>query len=356
MKIMITGNLGYVGPVLVEYLKREYPSYELTGFDTGFYKPYVMDGTHHVDPHIQIIGDIRTVDASLLKGLDAVIHLAAISNDPIGNHYEEATYEINHRASIRLARLCKDSGVKRFAFASSCSVYGSADDNPRTERSTLNPLTAYAKSKIMTEEALQPLADESFHITCLRFATACGMSPRLRLDLVLNDFVASAIALDAIRILSDGKPWRPLIHVKDMARAFDWAIHRSDSDPEHFRIVNAGSNEWNYQVAELAHAVAEQFPGVKVEINRSAPADKRSYRVDFSFYKQLNPKKYPRVTLPEAISTLKSGLLDSNFQDRSFREGKLMRLNILQDLRSNDRINGNLEWTHLSNEVPGNRD
>src|SRR5262249_34403879 len=161
---------------------------------------------------------------AILAGVDAVVHLAAISNDPIGHAYEEVTFDVNSRASVELARLAKDSGVGSFIFASSCSVYGSADDRPRTEQSELGPLTAYAKSKVRTEQGLRDLAGSGFRVTCLRFATACGMSDRLRLDLVLNDFVACALSAKRITVLSDGTPWRPLINVADMARAIEWAV------------------------------------------------------------------------------------------------------------------------------------
>src|SRR5581483_1059581 len=180
---------------------------------------------------------------------------AALSNDPMGNRYEEVTLEINYRASVELARRAKRAGVRSFAFASSCSVYGTADSGPRNEKSEVNPLTAYARSKVMTEADLERLADDSFTVTALRFATACGMSDRLRLDLVLNDFVAGAVASGKITILSDGTPWRPLINVEDMARAFEWAVGRPSTNGGSFVVVNTGSNRWNYQVRDLAEAV-----------------------------------------------------------------------------------------------------
>ena len=203
----------------------------------------------------------------------------------MGNAYEKPTLDINFKAAIDIAKKAKGEGVKHFVFASSCSVYGSADTEPRTETSEVNPLTAYAKSKVYAENDLQPLADKNFQITCLRFATACGYSDRLRLDLVLNDFVACAIADKKITILSDGTPWRPLIHVKDMARAMDWAIQRNEGGD--YLIINTGSNEWNYQVKELAAAVQRFFTDVEVNINVNAQPDKRSYKVNFDLYEKL---------------------------------------------------------------------
>ena len=188
----------------------------------------------------------------LCCAVDAVVHLAAVSNDPMGHAYEDLTRQVNHVAAAAVARQAKAAGVRSFVFASSCSVYGAADDRPRTERSSLNPLTTYAKSKILAEQALCELAGPTFRISCLRFATACGMSDRLRLDLVLNDFVASAMSTGGITVLSDGTPWRPLINVADMARAIDWAVGRDADAGGDFLIVNAGSDGWNYQVSELA--------------------------------------------------------------------------------------------------------
>ena len=195
---------------------------------------------------VQYFADVRNFAPQLLSGVDAVVYLAALSNDPLSHAFEEATLDINYRACIATAKKAKAAGVKSFVFASSCSAYGYAEDGARTEQSPVNPLTTYAKSKVWTERDMAPLADEKFKITCLRFATACGMSDRLRLDLVLNDFVAGAVASKKITILSDGTPWRPLIRVKDMARAIDWAIGRDVSRGGAFLTVNAGSDQMEY--------------------------------------------------------------------------------------------------------------
>jgi nucleoside-diphosphate-sugar epimerase len=223
-------------------------------------------------------------------------------------------------------------------------MYGLADDTPRTETSALNPLTAYAKSKVNTEVELRKLADKNFTVTCLRFATACGMSDRLRLDLVVNDFVACAVASKNITILSDGTPWRPLIHVKDMARAFDWALGRDKAHGD-FLAVNVGSNAWNYQVKELAEAVAKVVPGVGISINKNAPPDNRSYRVDFSLYERLAPKHQPQVDLLTAVAELKEGLEAMGFNDSNFRSSTYMRLEVLKRLRDKGMLDSNLEWT-----------
>jgi len=272
-----------------------------------------------------------------------VMHLAAISNDPMGKTYEDVTFDVNFRASVDLAKQAKLAGAKAFIFASSCSMYGLADDTPRKETSPLNPLTAYAKSKVRTEVELEKLADKDFTVTCLRFATACGMSERLRLDLVLNDFVACAVTSGNITILSDGTPWRPLIHIKDMARAFDWAAGRDKSLGD-FLAVNVGSNVWNYQVKRLAEAVAEIIPNVNISINKDAPPDSRSYRVDFALYERLAPKHQPEVGLLDAVRELKEGLQAMDFSDPNFRGSKYMRLEVLKGLREKGLLDGNLEW------------
>jgi nucleoside-diphosphate-sugar epimerase len=287
--------------------------------------------------------DIRRLTPELLDGVDAVVHLAAISNDPMGDAYAEVTLDINYHAGVELARLARAAGVRSFVFASSCSVYGFADDRPRTEASETGPLTAYARSKVMTEQALATLASPGFRVTCLRFATACGMSNRLRLDLVLNDFVACALATRRITVLSDGTPWRPLIDVRDMARAIEWAVERDNRGGD-FLIVNGGSDDWNLQVRDLALAVAAAVPGTEVSINRDAPPDQRSYRVDFSLFRALAPNHQPQSDLLSTIAALREGLTAMRFQDADFRNSPFMRLRVLSDLRSRGLLSDTLEW------------
>ena len=346
MKILITGNTGYVGPLVLERLRQSYPDATLIGLDTGYFAHCLTNA--EVLPEcridVQYFMDVRQLRQEVLEDVDAVIHLAAISNDPMGNTFEEITFDINFQASLNLAKRAKSAGVKSFVFASSCSMYGLADDKPRKETSPLNPLTAYAKSKVKTEHGLESLAGNEFTVTCLRFATACGMSPRLRLDLVVNDFVAGAVASGKITILSDGTPWRPLIHVRDMARAIDWAIGRN-ADHESFLAINVGSNNWNYQVRQLADAVAEVIPGTSISVNEDAPADKRSYRVDFGLYESVAPQHQPQVDLLTTVRELKDGLEAMSFNDPDFRNSPYMRLEVLKRLKSQGRIDGELRWT-----------
>jgi len=316
------------------------------GIDAGYFAHCLTGVTVFPESRLDIqhFADLRNQPQDLFTGVDAIVHLAAISNDPMGDRYKEVTHDINFEASLKLARNAKAAGVSRFVFASSCSVYGFAEGEARSEEAPLNPLTAYAKSKIGMEEELRKLADDNFVVTCLRFATACGASDRLRLDLVLNDFVAGAIASKQITVLSDGTPWRPLIHVKDMALAMDWAIQRDSAGGGAFLALNAGSDGWNYQVRDLAEAVAEAIPGVEVSINKDAPVDKRSYQVDFGLYKRLAPDHHPRVTLKTAIEDLAERLVRMRFSDQDFRNSQLIRLKVLAEHCEQGRLNNKLEW------------
>lgn len=345
MKIVIFGNMGYVGPGVVSKLREAHPKATLIGYDTGFFASCLTDADFLPERRLdhQYFGDIRNVPDYVLEGADAVVNLAAISNDPMGTKFEAVTLDVNHKSGIVLAKRAKELGVKSFVFASSCSMYGAASDGAKTEDSTLNPLTAYARSKVFTEQDLKPLADDKFMVTCLRFATACGMSPRLRLDLVLNDFVACALSSKNITILSDGTPWRPLINVKDMGLAIEWAVSRPAAIGP-FLAVNTGSDEWNYQVKDLANAVASIIPDVKVSINTDAPPDKRSYRVNFGLYKKLAPNHQPKYDLTTTIRELKEGLESMKFRDSEFRDSKLMRLKVLTSLMEKEQLSEDLRW------------
>lgn len=346
MNILITGNMGYIGPLVARHFRKALPEARLFGYDMGYFAA-CLTGTPVFPERLlttQYFGDVRRVDDEILEGIDAVVHLAAISNDPMGKAFEEVTYAINHQASVALARQAKRAGVGAFVFASSCSMYGFAAEGAKTEESELNPLTAYAKSKVRTEQDLAQIADEGFRVTCLRFATACGMSDRLRLDLVLNDFVAGAVAARKITILSDGTPWRPLIDVQDMARAIEWGVLREPSNGGSFVAVNVGSNEWNYQVRELAEAVAAIIPGTEVSVNRDAAPDKRSYRVNFDRFRRLAPRHQPQIDLERSITELKHGLERMHFNDPDFRSSRLMRLKVLTELRAQGLLDEKLDW------------
>jgi len=336
--------MGYVGPEVAKYLRMRRPQAVLHGLDNAYFAHCLTGASVLPERYLdeQFYGDVRDLRLDL-KGYDAVIQLAAISNDPMGNQFETVTFDINQKTTTSIAGAAADAGVKNFVFASSCSVYGVAEGPPRKETDPLNPITAYAKSKIGAERELSAI-DTDMVITCLRFATACGMSDRLRLDLVLNDFVACALSRGQISVLSDGTPWRPLIDVADMARAIDWAIDRQPGTGGRYLAVNAGSDDRNYQVKDLANAVARSVPGTDVSINTSAPADSRSYKVDFGLYRSLAPDHQPVVSLDRSIQNLISGLQKMKFNDAEFRSSNLMRLRVLQDHIDHRRLSNALQW------------
>jgi nucleoside-diphosphate-sugar epimerase len=343
---IIVGNLGYLGPVLARYLSKKNPSMRLVGFDNAYFSGCYLNPYEANDFTLeyQIYEDVRNVKSVHLTGIQNVIYLAAISNDPMGNIYETPTRDINSIAAIKFAELAKKNGVKNFIYASSCSVYGAGGDNAKNEGSPLNPLTAYAKSKIEFEENSKSLASLDFSITCLRFATACGASPRLRLDLVLNDFVASALFKKKIEILSDGTPWRPLIDVDDMCKAIAWGIDRDNILSEPHLVVNVGSDEWNYTILDIACAVESVIKNIEIKINKDAAPDKRSYKVDFSFYKSLAPLNYPHKSITNTITEVANSIQKSNFFEEDFRSSHLIRLNTLNYLRDNKKIDSDINW------------
>ncbi len=349
MKILIAGNMGYIGPSVINQLRGTFPDAELIGFDIGYFahcltNPLILP---EVKLNRQVFGDIRKFPEKMLEGIDAVIDLAAISNDPMGNRYEEVTLDVNYRSAVKLAKMSRDAGVTSFVYASSCSMYGAADQYPKSENDELNPLTAYARSKVYAEKELESLARDNFKITCLRFATACGFSSRLRLDLVLNDFVAGALVSKEISILSDGTPWRPMINTKDMARAFEWGIVRENKQGGNFLAVNTGSDEWNIQVKPLAEAIARIIPDVKISVNPDAPPDKRSYMANFELFKKLAPHHQPVHGLENTIKEVNDGLKGMGFNDADFRNSGFIRLKTLNRLQNQNYLNNNLEWKFI---------
>ncbi len=347
MKILIVGNAGYIGPVLTRHLRTTLPDAQLIGYDSAFFAHCTTGAPRLPETRLdtQHYGDVRMFPAHLLDGIDGVVQLAAISNDPMGNRFEKVTQAINHQCSVNIARMAAERGVKRFVFASSCSMYGYAAGGARKENDSLNPLTAYARSKVATEADLSQMGNSGMTTTSLRFSTACGWSDRTRLDLVLNDFAACAVATKEITVLSDGTPWRPLIDVKDMSRAIEWALTRDEKSGGRCLAVNVGSNSWNYQVRDLAEAVARHVPGTKVSINTAAPPDKRSYRVDFSLYERLAPKHQPQVDLDQAIGEICAGLQNMGFCDPNFRVSQFIRLKVLEKHIAEHRLTESLHWS-----------
>jgi len=346
LRILITGNLGYVGPVVAAHLRASLPGATLLGFDTGYFAhgPAMPDASPECLVDAQHSGDIRGFPPALLEGVDAVVHLAAISSDSVGRRFEAVTDAINHRASLRLAELARDAGVRRFVLASSTSVYGPAAGGAQQETDPLNPVTAYARSKRAAEEGLQRMDRGAMAVTCLRFPMACGMSPGLRLDLVLNDFVASAMAAGEIVLLSDGTPWRPLIDVQDMARAIEWAITGDAVQPGDALVVNAGSDAWNLRLRDLAEAVAAEIPGTRVSLNAGAPPDRWSCPLDFSLFRRLAPDHQPRTSLAGSIRGLRDGLAALDCAGRDYQASQLLRLQELERLMRDGMLDPELRW------------
>jgi nucleoside-diphosphate-sugar epimerase len=346
MKILVTGNLGYVGGVVVKHLKSTINKCYIAGFDTGYFSHCLTTISRSPDTFCnqQYYGDIRHISSEFINQFDAIVLLSAISNDPMGAMFEKVTEEINYKSCIELIDKIKNKSLKTVVFASSCSMYGIGGSKAKIESDNLNPLTAYARSKVAVEKALEKQKDSGAKITSLRFSTACGMSDRLRLDLVLNDFVASALTTGIIEVLSDGSPWRPLINVTDMARAIEWALTRSADNTNRYLAVNVGSNKWNYQVKELALAVSKIMPDTKVNINTDAQPDKRSYKVDFSLYEALAINHQPLSTLDLTILELVSGLKKIKFNLKEFRNSEFIRLNVLNNFINNGLLDGNLYW------------
>jgi len=349
MRVLITGNMGYVGSVVVRHLRNALGGVEIIGYDAGIFAHCLTTNAELPETMLdrQVFGDIRELPAGLLAGVDAVVHLAALSNDPMGDKFAEPTRDVNYRASCRLAGMARDAGVRALVFASSCSVYGEAGETPRRETDRTNPLTVYAQSKTATEEALRQMDLGAMTVSCLRFATACGMSDRLRLDLVLNDFVACAIADRKITVLSDGMPWRPLIDVADMARAIEWAVSRDAAQGGACLVVNVGSDQWNYRVRELAEAVVRSIPEATIAVNSDAPPDRRSYRVDFSLFRRFAPAHQPQVTLENSVTRIHAGLAAMGFADAAFRSGPFIRLRELDRLINATRITADVRWNRV---------
>jgi nucleoside-diphosphate-sugar epimerase len=326
MKVFVTGHRGYIGAHLVDLLKQA--GHTVTGCDLGLFEGCAWEDVVAADRELR--RDVRNVTADDLARHDCVMHLAAISNDPMGEVNAAATYAINRDASVRLARLAKQAGVSRFLFASSCSIYGAGEKLDLDENDPLNPLTAYAKSKIETEQAVSALADRDFTPAYLRNATAYGHSPMLRVDLVVNNLLACAVATGEIRIMSDGSPWRPLIHCRDIARAFI-AFMNAPRERVHNKAVNVGGNRENYQVRDLGDQVQRLIPGARIAYTGEVGADPRNYRVKFDLLNALIPDFRLDDSVATGMEELHRKLVDHGFDLDDWTGSQFVRLRTLKN-------------------------
>ncbi len=339
MKVLLTGHKGYIGSVGSTMLREA--GHEAVGLDTDLF-----DGCDFGDgvPSIpEVRKDIRDLTKADLIGFDGVIHLAALSNDPLGNLNGNLTYDINHHASVKIAKLAKEAGVKRYIFASSCSTYGAAGDDFLDETASLNPVTAYGESKVLVERDVKKLADDSFTPTFMRNATAYGASPRLRLDIVLNDFVAAAMTTGKIFIKSDGTPWRPIVHIRDIMGAAITVLTTA-KDKVHNEVFNVGSKNENYRISELADIVKDTVPGSKIEYDPSGGPDKRCYRVSCDKIERVlgwKTKWTARKGAQELYEAYKKNGLTDEQRSRYLRIATITRL--LKD----GKLDSSLHWTEV---------
>lgn len=325
MKVLVTGHNGYIGAHLVELLKKH--EHQVTGVDINIFEGCEWETL--TAPDTELIKDIRDLTKQDLAGHDCVMHLAAISNDPMGDLDPALTYSINREGSINLAQLTKDAGVPRFLFSSSCSLYGKGDNMDLDENAQLNPLSTYAESKVATERALSKMADENFCPVYLRNSTAYGHSPMLRIDLVVNNLLASALSFGEIRIMSDGTPWRPLVHCRDIARAFV-ALLDAPREKVFNEAINIGGNEENYQVKDVVSLVQKVLPECKAVFTGEVGQDPRDYRVNFDKLNRLLPNFKLEYTVEKGINELYKKYIKFNFSEKDFNGSQFVRLRVVK--------------------------
>ncbi len=343
MRVLVTGHRGYIGTVLTPMLQKA--GYDVVGLDADF---YAASSFGEVDDSVPWLKkDIRDVAKEDLEGFDAVLHLAGLSNDPLGNLNPELTYEINYRATVRLARLAREAGVTRFVFSSSCSLYGAAGEAPVDETAPMNPVTPYGESKQLAEQALRTLATDDFSPTYLRHATAYGVSPRLRFDLVLNNLVAWAYTTGRVYLKSDGTPWRPIVHIEDISRAF-LAVLEAPREVVHNEAFNVGRTEENYRIREIAEIVRDTVPGSYIEFAPGAGPDKRTYRVDFSKIETLLPEFKPQWTARKGARELLAAYRAINLNDTSFEGPRYSRIAHIRALLEQGKLDTDLRWKSLA--------
>jgi len=339
MKVLLTGHKGYIGSVAAAVLHTA--GHEVVGLDSDLFAGCDFGQPPFAIP--EIVKDIRDLAEGDLEGFNAVVHLAALSNDPLGNLDPSITYDINHHASMRLARLAKQAGVCRFVFSSSCSTYGAAGEAIHEENAPLSPVTAYAKSKVLVERDLNGMADEYFSPTFLRNATAYGISPRLRLDVVLNDLVAWAYTTGRVYIKSDGTPWRPIVHIRDIVAAIV-SVLEAPREAVHNETFNVGQTKENYRIRELANIVKEVVPGCRLEYAPDGGPDKRCYRVNCDRIRSVLPNFHPQWDARKGAEELYQAYRTTGLTSFDLQSGRYMRITRIRELMRTERLDASLRW------------
>lgn len=339
MRVLVTGSTGYIGVVVTPMLADA--GFEVVGLDSDFYRTCIFGQEDVFLPLVR--KDIRDLASSDLESFDAVAHFAALSNDPLGDLNPALTDEINHRATVRLAELARAAGVSRFLFSSSCSMYGAARDAVLDEDAPFNPVTPYAMSKVLAERGLSRLATDDFSPVYLRNTTAYGLSSRMRFDLVLNNLTAWAVASGRVLIKSDGTPWRPLVHIEDIGRAFISAL-RAPRDVIHDRAFNVGLDNENFQVRDLAAIVKDTVPGCAIDFASGGGPDRRSYRVDFGRIRRELPDFQPRWTARAGVRQMYDALVESTVTAEEFEGPRYRRIDSIRSLLASGQVDATLRW------------